>query len=71
MKILIADSGSTKTHWCLVDEGGAELHFSSEGYNPNYLTREYLVDSLHCRSRISISTVPDVRLTAMTLCVRR
>ena len=46
MKILIADSGSTKTHWCLVDEGGAELHFSSEGYNPNYLTREYLVDSL-------------------------
>lgn len=46
MKILIADSGSTKTHWCLVDERGRELHFSSEGYNPNYLTREYLVNSL-------------------------
>ena len=25
MKILIADSGSTKTHWCLVDEGGADI----------------------------------------------
>lgn len=46
MNILIADSGSTKTHWCLVDPRGGELHFSSEGYNPNYVTSEYLVNSL-------------------------
>lgn len=46
MKILIADSGSTKTHWCMVDQKGEQMHFSSEGYNPNYMTRQYLVDSL-------------------------
>lgn len=32
--ILIADSGSTKTDWCAVDEGRAVLRASTQGINP-------------------------------------
>jgi len=34
--ILIADSGSTKTSWCLADRSGHTLEFDTEGYNPCY-----------------------------------
>lgn len=44
--ILIADSGSTKTNWCLVDATGEKNCFTTEGYNPNYITREYFLESL-------------------------
>ena len=44
--ILIADSGSTKTNWCLVDRECNKVYFTTEGYNPNYVTSEYLIDSL-------------------------
>jgi glucosamine kinase len=44
--ILIADSGSTKTTWCLL-EGKVEIEkFQTEGYNPYFVTGEYIVDSL-------------------------
>ncbi|SFG31029.1 hypothetical protein [Prevotella sp. KH2C16] len=40
---LIADSGSTKTDWgCLGDDGSC-FRFTSAGYNPNYITHEYMV----------------------------
>lgn len=32
--ILIADSGSTKTDWCLVDDGGVVLRAATQGINP-------------------------------------
>lgn len=32
--ILIADSGSTKTDWCVAENGGAVLHVSTQGINP-------------------------------------
>ena len=44
--LLIADSGSTKTNWCLIDDAARQVRFTTEGYNPNYVTREYLLDSL-------------------------
>ncbi|MDR3267934.1 MAG: N-acetylglucosamine kinase [Tannerella sp.] len=34
--LVIADSGSTKTAWCLVDENGKTTAFETEGYNPCY-----------------------------------
>lgn len=34
--ILIADSGSTKTTWCLAEPDGRTLRFETEGYNPCY-----------------------------------
>jgi len=44
--ILIADSGSTKTSWCLVDQTGKALEFDTEGYNPCYAGGENLVEIL-------------------------
>ena len=41
--ILIADSGATKTDWCGIYDNGEAVSFKSEGYNPNYITLEYMV----------------------------
>ncbi|MBO4658573.1 MAG: ATPase [Prevotella sp.] len=42
MKILIADSGSTKTDWCLADERGAITYASTQGINPVHQTDEQI-----------------------------
>ncbi len=44
--IVIADGGSTKTNWCLINEAGRKIHFNTEGYNPYFSTTEYIIDSL-------------------------
>lgn len=44
--ILIADSGSTKTSWCLLKDGGASLFFETEGYNPYFAGTDYIAESL-------------------------
>ena len=41
--ILIADSGATTTTWCALDRGTVAAQFESEGYNPNYITLDYMV----------------------------
>lgn len=41
--LLIADSGSTKTDWCLVDEGGNTIaKTKTEGLNPFFVSREVI-----------------------------
>jgi glucosamine kinase len=45
--ILIADGGSTKTTWCLVDADGARSFFSTEGYNPEFISTAGIIASLH------------------------
>ena len=40
--ILIADSGSTKTQWCLMDANETTTEFSTEGYNPCYMGADQL-----------------------------
>lgn len=41
MSLLIADSGSTKTEWCYLDESGEErLELQTEGLNPYYHSME-------------------------------
>ncbi|MFC5270590.1 N-acetylglucosamine kinase [Adhaeribacter terreus] len=37
---LIADSGATKTDWCLLDDNGAETIFKTQGISPHYQTSE-------------------------------
>lgn len=37
---LIADSGSTKTHWCVTDENGVVKDIFTKGINPFYQTEE-------------------------------
>jgi N-acetylglucosamine kinase-like BadF-type ATPase len=38
--ILLAESGSTKTEWCLVDESGIIEHFLTDGINPFFQARK-------------------------------
>ena len=44
--ILIADSGSTKITWRLVDPSGKTRQFETEGYNPCYTGGERLFEIL-------------------------
>lgn len=50
--ILIADGGSTKTSWCLINEAGRRIHFNTEGYNPYFAKQDYIENSLR-------TTLPD------------
>jgi glucosamine kinase len=44
--ILVADSGSTNTSWCLLDATADTLYFDTEGYNPYFVSVFYIVQSL-------------------------
>ena len=44
--ILVADSGSTKTNWCLLQREQDAYYFDTEGYNPYFVSVEYIVASL-------------------------
>jgi glucosamine kinase len=44
--ILVADSGSTNTSWCLLDATADTLYFDTEGYNPYFVSVSYIVQSL-------------------------
>lgn len=44
--IIIADGGSTKTNWCLLNDEGQKVYFNTEGYNPYFVDGEYVIDSL-------------------------
>lgn len=44
--IIIADGGSTKTNWCLLDDSNKKIYFNTEGYNPYFVDSEYIVSSL-------------------------
>jgi len=44
--ILIADSGSTKTNWALVEKGEDKLRLQTEGINPFYRNIEDISDEL-------------------------
>ncbi|WP_028297021.1 N-acetylglucosamine kinase [Olivibacter sitiensis] len=44
--IIIADGGSTKTNWCLINSSGKKIYFNTEGYNPYFVTSEYILSSM-------------------------
>lgn len=44
--VIIADGGSTKTNWCLINDAGQKIYFNTEGYNPYFVSTEYIIDSL-------------------------
>ncbi len=44
--ILIADSGTSKTNWCLIKQDGEKQYFNTEGYNPYFVDTVYIVNSL-------------------------
>ena len=43
---LIADSGSTKTDWCLMDETGILLRMTTQGINPIHQTQDGIKEIL-------------------------
>jgi len=45
--LLIADGGSTKTTWCLVDAHGTRSLFHTDGYNPEFISTAGIIASLH------------------------
>ncbi|MBS1933945.1 MAG: N-acetylglucosamine kinase [Bacteroidetes bacterium] len=44
--ILVADSGSTNTSWCLIDGPREIFYFDTEGYNPYFVNKDYIFQSL-------------------------
>ena len=60
--ILLADSGSTKTDWCLVDNGQVSLTVKTCGFNPFYQTEDEIAEELRTAlvPKLSSSTVDDV-----------
>ncbi len=54
--ILIADSGSTKTSWCLLDKDKKKrLSFTTEGYNPYYIDAAYIAASLQSKIPLDLN----------------
>lgn len=45
--ILIADGGSTKTSWCLVEHFGGKILFETEGFHPFFVKSSYINESLN------------------------
>lgn len=46
--ILIADGGSTKSNWCLIDnELEQHVYFNTEGYNPYFIDTASIIESLN------------------------
>jgi len=46
MNILIADSGSTKTHWSLLSDGREKTRIRTQGINPFYQSKEEIEQEL-------------------------
>jgi N-acetylglucosamine kinase-like BadF-type ATPase len=46
MAQLIADSGSTKATWCLLNQNGSRKIFKTEGYNPYFVSTDQVFQSL-------------------------
>lgn len=60
---LIADSGSTKTHWCLLDKGNLQVEVFSSGINPFYQTRDEISEAIKLQllpSLLSSATISSI-----------
>lgn len=57
--ILIADSGSSKTSWCLTDSNGITKYFFTNGINPFFRTTEDIADEL--RDKFLPETRADIK----------
>lgn len=53
--ILIADSGASKTDWgCVSRETREEIRFTSQGYNPNYITGLQIVEDIQANMPVEL-----------------
>jgi len=60
--ILIADGGSTKTTWCLVDAHNTRSFFHTEGYNPEFISTAGIIASLrqNLPATLALDTITDL-----------
>src|SRR5688572_22234980 len=56
--ILIADSGSTKTHWRLIDDKRNSTSVTTQGINPYFQNEEEILKILKTELLPSINTTP-------------
>lgn len=61
--ILIADSGSTKTHWCLINNGQLKKEIFTNGINPFYQTEEQITAEIaeNVLSQIALTEVSSIK----------
>jgi N-acetylglucosamine kinase-like BadF-type ATPase len=52
--VLIADSGSTKTHWCVVDKTGVFKHIFTKGINPFFQSENEI------KTEIELALMPEL-----------
>jgi len=57
---LIADSGSTKTHWVILDESGIISEFRTYGLNPHYVSEEYILNELNGKEELRNKKIDSV-----------
>ena len=50
--MLIADSGSTKTDWRLLVNGGEAISFETKGFNPLFTDRDYIANEIKNNPRL-------------------
>ncbi len=58
--ILIADSGSTKTHWCVVDKAVEIKHIFTKGINPFYQNENEI------RQELEMNLIPEIKNLPIT-----
>ena len=69
--ILIADSGSTKTEWCLADQGRPVRTVVTAGINPFFQTREEIAGEIRGAFPAPIEVYSDLMAAARALCGSR
>jgi N-acetylglucosamine kinase-like BadF-type ATPase len=54
--LAIADSGSTKADWKIINDKGEILDLSTMGFNPNYHSKEIIIDALEAQLAPKVNT---------------
>jgi glucosamine kinase len=52
--ILVADSGSTNTNWCVLNATPDVQYFDTEGYNPYFVSVPYIIQSIRAGLPVNI-----------------
>ena len=60
MSILIADSGSTKTDWVLLDNNNIILQFQTIGFNPYFQSSDDIYTVLVPPLRFTVAPKPSI-----------
>ncbi len=55
--LLLAESGSTKTDWCIIKDGKAK-HYNTQGINPFFLTSGEIAEIFNAELKINVAKTP-------------